>query len=128
MNSAVLAAFAIVGMVLTAIGVYGVVAFSVAQRRHEIGLRLALGAEKSAILQLVLVESTPLILMAVAAGTLCSLLALSQLSPFIHHSLGHSFSITFLVALLVSGVALIACWLPARRAADEDPLHAIGLR
>lgn len=128
LNSAVLAAFALIGMVLTAIGVYGVVAFSVAQRRHEIGIRLALGAERSAILQLVLGESAPLILIAVAAGTLCSLLALSQLGPFLHHSLGHSFSITMSVALVVSSVALVACWLPAHRAAREDPLHAIGLR
>lgn len=128
LNSAVLAAFALIGMVLTAIGVYGVVAFSVAQRRHEIGIRLALGAEKSAILQLVFGESARIILIAVAAGTLCSLLTLSQLSLFLHHSLGHNFSITMSVALVVSSVALVACWLPAHRAAREDPLHAIGLR
>ncbi|MFN2476535.1 MAG: ADOP family duplicated permease [Chthoniobacterales bacterium] len=128
LNSALLAMFAIVAVVLTAIGVYGVMAFSVAQRRHEIGIRLALGAPRSAIVQLVSRESTPLILVAVVAGSLCSLLALPQLGSFLQHSSGHSYLIVAFAALVVSGTAFIACWLPARRAAREDPLHAIGFR
>ena len=128
LNSALLAAFAFLAVVLTAIGIYGVVAYSVAQRRHEIGIRLALGAPKSAILRLVLGENARLIVISVLAGNLCSLLVLRRLDSFLQNSLGHPLSTTSPVALLVSGVALTACWLPARRAAREDPLVAIGLR
>ncbi|MDQ6623496.1 MAG: ABC transporter permease [Verrucomicrobiota bacterium] len=128
LNSALLSAFAIVAVVLTAVGIYGVVAYSTAQRRHEIGIRLALGAPKSAIVQLVLHENVPVICASVAAGTFCSALVLWRLGALFPHSLGNALLITALVAFLVSGVALLACWLPARRAAREDPLAAIGLR
>jgi putative ABC transport system permease protein len=128
LNSALLAAFALLAVVLTAIGVYGVVAYSVAQRRHEIGIRLVLGAPKSAILQLVLGENARVIILSVAAGSACSLLVLWRLGLYLQHSLGNTVSITSFVALLVSSVALIACWLPARRASREDPLAAMGLR
>lgn len=127
LNSAVLAAFAIIAVALTAIGVYGVTSYSVAQRRHEIGIRVALGAQKSAILQLVLGESARLIVIGVATGIICSLATLSRLGPFLHHTPGHSVSTTLIVALVVSGVASLACWFPARRASREDPLDAIGL-
>jgi putative ABC transport system permease protein len=128
LTSALLAAFAFLAVILTAIGVYGVVAYSVAQRRHEIGIRLALGAPKSAILRLVLGENARLIVISVLAGNLCSLLVLRRLDSFLQNSLANTLSTTSFVALLVSGVALTACWLPARRAAREDPLVAIGLR
>ena len=128
LNAAVLAVFALVGVVLTAIGVYGVIGYWVACRRHEIGIRLAFGATQSAILQLLLREAAPVILFAVASGSLCSVWVLSRLRPFLQDSFSEALSITSLVALLVTTVAFVACWLPARRAAREDPLAALGSR
>lgn len=128
LNAAVLVAFASVGVVLTAVGVYGVMAYWVARRRYEIGLRLAFGATKGAILQLILGEAAPVILLAVAIGSLCSVWTLSRLGLFLHEPSGQALLITSLAALLVSTVAFAACWLPARRAARQDPLAAIGSR
>jgi putative ABC transport system permease protein len=128
LNSTLLAAFALVAIVLTAIGVYGVMAYSVTQRRHEIGIRLALGAQRSAISQLVLREGTRLILYSVCAGSVVSVFALSHLGHFVQQPLGNSFRTTAFVAGLVGLVALLACWLPARRAAPQDPLAAIAQR
>jgi putative ABC transport system permease protein len=128
LSSAVLLAFALTATVLTAIGVYAVIVSSVAQRRQEIGLRLALGAPRAAILQLILRESAPLIFVSLAAGTLCSLLTLSELRAILQASVTPSAVITGGSAIFVGAVAFLACWLPARRAAREDPLHAIGLR
>jgi putative ABC transport system permease protein len=128
LDSALLAAFALIAVILTAIGVYGVVAYSVAQRRHEIGIRLALGAPTSAILRLVLGENARIIIYSGVAGVLCSLIVLWRLGLVLGYPLSNGGLITSIVALLVSGVALVACWFPARRASREDPLAAIGLR
>jgi putative ABC transport system permease protein len=128
LNSTLLATFAFVAVVLTAIGVYGVMAYSVAQRRHEIGIRLALGAQKMAVFRLVIGQGLRLIACSVLAGVACTALISPMLQRFGHGiGTGQAATIAF-VALLLSAVACLACWLPAQRASAEDPLAAIGQR
>jgi putative ABC transport system permease protein len=128
LSSVLLSIFAAVAVVLTAIGVYGVMAYSAAQRQHEIGIRLALGAQKLAVFRLVLAEGLRLIGFAVIGGGLCTLAALPILSRFANGSESADAATLILVALLLSGVALVACWVPAKRAAELDPLVALGHR
>lgn len=128
LNSTLLAVFAVVAVVITAIGVYGVMAYSVAQRRHEIGIRLALGAQKVAVFRLIIGQALRLIGWSVAIGSLCSFLAAPVLQRFAYGAGADEGSTIFLVAVLISTVGLLACWLPAQRAASDDPLFAIGER
>ncbi len=128
LNSAVLAAFAIVGVSLALVGIYGVIAYSVAQRRHEIGIRLALGAARSRVSRLIIGQGAPLIAISLVAGALCSLIARPFLRSFAQSSTGEDALLIAIVASIVGAVALLACWIPARRAARLDPLAAIGSR
>lgn len=128
LNSAVLAVFAFVGISLAALGVYGVIAYSVAQRQHEMGIRLALGAAPARISWLVIREAAPLIALSLVVGALCSLMARPFLRSFAHSSTGEDALLIAIVASAVAAVALLACWIPARRAARIDPLAGIGSR
>ncbi len=124
-NAFLLLIFAGVALVLTAIGIYGVMAYSVAQRRQEIGIRMALGAQKGDVLRLVVGGGMRLTALGVVIG-LSAALALTRLlgnllfgvTPFDGPTLGG-------VALLLGAIALLACWLPARRAAGVNPLVAL---
>lgn len=124
-NAFLLLIFAGVALVLTAIGIYGVMAYSVAQRRQEIGIRMALGAQKGDVLRLVVGGGMRLTALGVVIG-LSAALALTRLlgnllfgvTPFDGPTLGG-------VALLLGTIALLACWLPARRAAGVNPLVAL---
>ncbi len=131
LNSMVLSAFALIATLLTAVGVYGSMAYSVAQRTHEIGIRLALGAQKVAIFRLVVGEGMRLTGWSLVGGTLCSVIVARLLEKVAYSGSPGSSStmpILTLVAALVFVVALIACWFPAQRASAVDPLHAIGQR
>jgi putative ABC transport system permease protein len=117
--------FAALAAVLAAAGLYGVMSYAVSQRKRELGLRMALGAEAGAILRLVLGEGFKLTVVGLALG----LITASTLSRFLRSQLfGVSAAdpLTYAgVALLLALVALIACYLPARRAAKVDPLAAL---
>jgi predicted permease len=128
LNSTLLAAFATVAVVLTAIGVYGVMAYSVAQRRHEIGIRLAVGASAPEVFRLVLREGIRLIVYALVLGAALTLLMFPALRALVHGPVANHATIVSLAALLLGCVALMACWIPARRAAVVDPLSALGQR
>ncbi len=128
MNSVVLAAFAVVGVSLALVGMYGVLGYSVAQQRHEFGIRLALGAEKSASSRLVVGQGARLMGWSLAAGVLCSLAVRPFLRSFGPSSAASDAALLLAVALFVAVLALVACWLPARRAANLDPLHALAQR
>ena len=128
LNSTLMTIFATVAIALTAIGVYGVMAYTVIQRRHEIGIRLALGAQKPAVFQLILGEGVRLLGWALLAAGICTAVVTRSLRWTGYGATGDEMITIGLVALLLSAVAMIACWLPARRAARLDPLAALGQR
>ena len=117
--------FSVLALLLAAIGLYGVVSFSVAQRTREIGVRMALGATPASVRRLVIGESAGLVLWGLALGTPSALLLAHFLSAMLF-GIGPADPLTFVgVALLLSLVALTAAWLPARRAAGVDPIQAL---
>jgi predicted permease len=120
-----LGGFAGMALLLTAIGLYGVLAFSVAQRRREIGIRMALGAQPRDVLSLILGQGMKLALIGIAIGTVAAL-ALSHVLRNLLYQVEPTDPMTFFaVSILLMGVAFLACWLPARRAAKVDPMVAL---
>lgn len=112
-------------VLLAAVGVYGVVAYSVAQRTGELGIRLALGAQRRDILRLILGENLKLVAAGIAFG-LALALVLTRLLQRLLYGVSASDPLTLVgVTLLLVFVALLACWLPSRRAAKVDPLVAL---
>ncbi|KAA6456401.1 ABC transporter permease [Acidobacteria bacterium AB60] len=118
--------FGSVGLVLVTVGIYGVLAYSTAQTTHEIGVRMALGAERASVLRLVILKGLRLILAGVAVGLAVSLLlgraVASQLWPVVKPYDPVTLAATILL-LLATGV--LACWIPARRASQVDPMEAL---
>jgi putative ABC transport system permease protein len=115
-----------VGLVLVTVGVYSVLAYTTAQKTHEIGIRMALGAERGNVLRLVIIEGLRLVLAGVTAGLIVSLLLgraiEAELWPGVEPYDPVTLAITVSL-LLVTGV--LACWIPARRAARVDPMVAL---
>jgi ABC-type antimicrobial peptide transport system permease subunit len=110
---------------LAAVGIYGVIAFTVAQRTNEIGIRVALGAQHGDVLRLVLGQGSRLIFFGVALGVMAGLL-LTRLMSGLLFGISPTDPTTFAgVALLLAAVALLACYMPARRATRVDPLIAL---
>jgi putative ABC transport system permease protein len=118
-------AFAALALVLAAIGVYGVMTFAVAQRTREMGIRMALGAQRGEVLRLVLGRGARILAVATAAGLILAFAA----AKFIRTQLigiGPFDPLTYtVVPAILATVALVACWLPARRAARVDPVIAL---
>lgn len=123
--SALLAAFASIALVLGAIGVYGLIAYSVNRRRREIGLRIAIGARPIGVVGLVVRQGAALGVAGIALGLAGALVSGRLLAGFLY-GVEPGDRVTLLaVAMAVLGVVLVASWLPARRAATVDPLVAI---
>ena len=120
-----LGVFAVVASILAAIGIYGVMAYSVNERTHEIGIRLALGAPPANVRQLVIRQALVLTSIGIAAG-LASAFALTRVLSSLLYGVSAIDILTFVVTpVLLGGVALLASYVPARRAAKVDPMIAL---
>lgn len=119
------ALFGLLAVVLAAVGLYGVMAFTVAARTREIGIRMALGADRARVLGQVLRESAVLTIMGIALGVPGALWASHAVGSFLY-GLSATDPWTYAVlAIVLGGIALSAAWIPARRAANVDPMVAL---
>ena len=117
--------FGLVGLVLAAVGLYGVMSYSVSRRTREIGIRIALGAQLSAVHQLILRQGIVLTLIAMAIGLPAAFALAGILSSFLYGIRPHDVITFTIVPLFLAAVALIACWIPAHRATRIDPQTAL---
>src|SRR5277367_1852306 len=123
-----LGVFAGLALLLASIGIYGVISYSVIQRVHEIGIRMALGAERRDVFRMVIEQGLRLALAGVAIGAAAALVLARLLSSFSHllYGVGTGDPATFMaVSAVLIGVAILACYIPARRAMRVDPMVAL---
>ena len=119
------AGFAAVALLLGVVGLYGVIAYSVSQRTREIGVRIALGAQRSMVYRLILKEAGVLALASIVIGTGCAILAASLMRKLLFGTPPWDVATLVSVAAVLGASALLASFLPARRAASVDPMSAL---
>jgi predicted permease len=124
-NMLLLGVFAAIALILTSVGIYGVISYSVAQQTQEIGVRIALGAQSRDVTTLVLRTGMRLVLMGIVIGS-AGALALTRWMTSLLFEVSATDSLTFIMtALLLTTIALLACYIPARRATKVDPMVAL---
>lgn len=121
-----LSSLSVIALVLSAIGIYGMMAYSVSQRTQEIGIRMALGARISDVINMVVRQGLVLTLIGVAIGTGGAILLMQVLSSMLTGGVTATDPATFLcTAVLLSGISFVACYIPARRSARVDPMATL---
>jgi ABC-type antimicrobial peptide transport system permease subunit len=122
---AVLGVFGLLGLVLAAVGMYGVMSYAVSQRTREIGIRMAIGAARREVIGLVMSQGLWLVVIGAAIG-LAGALGASRLLRGVLYGSSLVDPVTFVaVPAILIGVAMLAIWIPARRAASVDPMRAL---
>jgi putative ABC transport system permease protein len=120
-----LSIFAGLAMILAAVGIYGVLSYTVVQRTHEIGIRMALGARMTDVFKLVVGQAMMMVLVGIGVGLLGSYFLTRVLTSLLY-GVSATDPLTFAgVSLLLAAIALIACLIPARRAMKVDPMVAL---
>ncbi|HXY16359.1 MAG TPA: ABC transporter permease [Terriglobales bacterium] len=120
-----LGAFSVTALILAVIGIYGVLSYSVTQRQHELGIRLALGAQRSDVLLLVLKQGLRLAVVGIAIGLVAALLLTNLMSSMLYHVGARDLATFALTPLIFLAIALLASYLPARRTAKLDPMDTL---
>ena len=124
-NMVLLAVFASLALTLAGIGIYGIVAYSVTERTHEIGVRLALGAQRRDVMAMIVAQGMVLTMIGTAVGVVSALLVTRMMSSLLF-GVSAADPVTFAaIPVLLAAVAFVACWVPARRATRVDPLVAL---
>ena len=124
-SASLVAAFAAVAWLLGVVGLYGVIAYSVSRRTREIGVRMALGAERGSVHRLILREAAGLIAFGVAIGVVCSIGAATMMQGLLFGVRSYDAATLGIVAGVLAGSALVASFVPARRAASVNPMEAL---
>ncbi len=117
--------FAFLALILAAVGLYGVLAYTVVQRTHELGVRLALGAQRADILRLVVGQGVRIAGLGLVVGALAALLGGRALASLLYGISPHDPLVLAVAGLTVLAVAALSSWLPARRATRVDPMVAL---
>jgi ABC-type antimicrobial peptide transport system permease subunit len=125
LNALLVGSFALIALLLAAAGVFGVMSYAVTQRRQEIGIRFALGAQRYQVLRLVLSDGMKLVAIGVALGLLGVFGVGRILRTLLYGIAATDFPTLAIVSAVLAFVALLACWWPAHRASNVDPMIAL---
>jgi ABC-type antimicrobial peptide transport system permease subunit len=124
-QTCLLTVFAAIALFLALVGLYGLMAYSVSRRTRELGIRMALGAQRTDVMLLILKKAALLLAVGLVAGLACSWIATRAIKAFLFSVGEHDPATIFLVCILLAVCGLVAAWVPARRAASVDPMQAL---